>query len=109
MFDLLGKTLELIIKDIYFVTGLSHRGATVNLGGIGLGGDPLNIQYYVNAYCLPGTQKSGTKIPISQITRFRLKFLVNTVVRVVSTFAVHLATQFHMHTMMGCLQIVAFD
>ena len=65
MFDLQGKTLEINVEDIYFVTSLSHRGALVNLSGTEHGGDPLGIQYYVNTYCLPGTQKSGTQLSIA--------------------------------------------
>ena len=80
MFDLQGETLEINVEDIYFVTSLSHRGALVNLSETGHGGDPLGIQYYVNTYFLPGTQKLGMKIPISQITIFPLKFLVTTIV-----------------------------
>ena len=33
MFDLQGETLDLTAKDIYFITGLSHRGALVNMEG----------------------------------------------------------------------------
>ena len=55
MFDLQEETVDLIAEEIYFVTILSYRGETVNLGGISCGGDPLRIHDYVNAYYLPGT------------------------------------------------------
>ena len=92
MFDLQGETLELLAEDIYFVTELSLRGVVINLGGIGCGVDPLSMQDYVNTYCLPGTQKSGTQIPIVDITIFPLKFLVIVVVRAAGSSALHLAT-----------------
>ena len=37
MFNLQGETLELTVEDIYFITGLSRRGAPVNLEGTGRG------------------------------------------------------------------------
>ena len=43
MFDLQGETLEITTEDMYFITGLSRRGAPVNLEGIGRGGDPLSV------------------------------------------------------------------
>ena len=43
MFDLQGETLEITSKDIYFIVGLSWRGAPVNLEGTDRGGDPLSV------------------------------------------------------------------
>ena len=34
MFNIQGETLELTVEDIYFITGLSQRGAPVNLGAL---------------------------------------------------------------------------
>ena len=55
MFNLQGETLELTVEDIYFITGLSQRGAPVNLEGTGRGRDPLSVQNYVDILCSPGT------------------------------------------------------
>ena len=43
MFNLQGETLELTVEEIYFITGLSQRGALVNLEGTGRGSDPLSV------------------------------------------------------------------
>ena len=67
MFNIQGETLELTTQDIYFITGLSHRGAPVNLEGTGRGGDPLSVQNYVNVFCRLGTQKKGSSILIADI------------------------------------------
>ena len=67
MFNLQGETLELTKEDIYFITGLSQRGAPVNLEGTGRGGDPLSVQNYVNVFCRPGTQKKGSSVLIADI------------------------------------------
>ena len=43
MFDLQGKSLEITFEDVYFIAGLSRRGARVNLEGTDRGGDPLSV------------------------------------------------------------------
>ena len=67
MFNLQGETLEITTEDIYFITGLSRRGAPVNLEGTSRGSDPLSVQNYVDVFCTLGTQKRGTSIPIADI------------------------------------------
>ena len=64
-FDLQREALELTIYDVYFIIGLSRRGTPVNLDGTGRGGDPLSVQDYIDTYCLLGTQKPRTCVPIS--------------------------------------------
>ena len=99
----------MIVEDIYFITRLSHRGVLVNLGGTGCGGDPLSVQDYVNTYSFLGTHKSRTHILIAQITIFPLKVLVRTIVRVVGSSTLHLATVTHMHIAVECLWGVMYD
>ena len=43
MFDLQGEFLEITLEYIYFISGLSRRGAPVNLEDIGRGGDLLSV------------------------------------------------------------------
>ena len=59
-FDLQGEILEITLEDIYFISGLSRRGASINLEGTDRGGDLLSVQNYIDTYCVPGTQKMGT-------------------------------------------------
>ena len=54
-FDLQGEILEIAMEDMYFITGLSCRGIPVNLEGIGKGGDPMSVQYYVDTYYMHGS------------------------------------------------------
>ena len=72
LFYLQGETLEITVEDMYFITDISRRGMPVNLEGTGRSGDPMSVQDYINTNYPPGTQKRGTCIPISQITRFPL-------------------------------------
>ena len=71
-FDIQGEILEVIVEDMYFITGLSCRGMPMNIKGIGRGGDPMSIQDYIDTYCPPGMQKKGTCIPIVHIRIFPL-------------------------------------
>ena len=92
-FDLQGEILEVIVEDMYFITGLSHKGIPMNLEGTGRGGDPMSVQDYVDTYYTPGTQKNGSCIPIVHITSFPLQVLVSIVVRVVGSSSLHLVTR----------------
>ena len=43
MFELQGEFLEVTLKDVYFISILSRRGASVNLEGTERGGDLLSV------------------------------------------------------------------
>ena len=55
-FQLDGMPLRLEVEDVYFITGLSHRGEVVNLRARGVGGG-LTINEYIFIYFLPHTKK----------------------------------------------------
>ena len=93
MFDLQGEFLEITLEDVYFIAGLSQRGALVNLEGTDRGGDPLSVHNYIDIYCTPGTQKRGSCIPIVHIRDLPLQVLTSTIVRVAGSSSLHLATQ----------------
>ena len=92
-FDLQGEILEVALEDIYFITGLSRQGTPVNLEAIGRGGDPMNVQDYINTYCTTDSLKKGSWIPIVHISNFPLQVLVSTIVRVAGSSSLHLATR----------------
>ena len=93
MFDLQGESLEITLEDIYFIAGLSRRGAPVNLEGTGRGGEPLSVQNYINVYFAPSTQKRGSCIPIVHIRDLPLHLLTSTIVRVAGSSSLHLSTR----------------
>ena len=43
IFYLQGETLEITVEDMYFITGISHRGMSINLEGNGMDGDPMSV------------------------------------------------------------------
>ena len=65
----------------------------MNLEGTDRGSDPLSVQNYIDIYYAPGTQKRDSCISIVHIRNFSLHVLTNTIVRVVGSSSLHLATQ----------------
>ena len=109
MFNLQGETLELTVQDIYFITGLSQRGAPVNLEGTGRGGDPLSVQNYVDMFCTPGTLKKGSSVLIANIQDFTLQVLASTIVRLAGSIGLHMATRNQMRVAVECLRGALYD
>ena len=109
MFNLQGETLELTVEDIYFITGLSQRGAPVNLEGTGRGGDPLSVQNYVDMFCIPGTQKKGRSVLIADIQDFTLQVLASTIVRLAGSSGLHMATRNQMRAVVDCFRGALYD
>ena len=75
----------------------------MNLEGTGRGGNPLSVQNYIDIYYEPGMQKRGSCIPIFHIRNFPLQVLVSTIVRVVGSSSLHLATRNQMRLAVDCL------
>ena len=72
MSDLQGEFLEVTSEDVYFISGLSRRGAPVNLKGTDRGSDLLSVHNYIDIYYETGTQKRSSCIPIVHIHNFPL-------------------------------------
>ena len=51
------KMVPILVKDIYFLTGLSRRGQPISLSGSALGGE--TVRDYILQYCNPGTKPSN--------------------------------------------------
>ena len=54
--------LSLDIEDIYFLTGLSHRGACMTLTGGRGGGFPMSE--YIREHCEPDAERRKGKVSI---------------------------------------------
>ena len=64
-FEVGAHVLTIEVEDIYFLTGLSRRGAPISLTS-SRGGD-ITTQELINHHCIPGTRTSGKKIPIKAV------------------------------------------
>jgi hypothetical protein len=74
-FNLDGKSLMIEVDDIYFITGLSHRGEVVNLKSWGDGGG-IPMEEYISTHCVAGKDKVGSQLPIKAINNLSLKIVV---------------------------------
>lgn len=56
VFQIRGKSIPLIVKDIYFFTALLRRGAPLSLSGSARGSE--SMRDYVHQFCRDGSQPS---------------------------------------------------
>ena len=81
------------VEDIYFLTGLSRRGAPISLTGSS--GGYITTQELINHHCIPGTRTSGNKIQIKAVVDGPLRKILFTMQRVVGRQGVHQASRAH--------------
>ena len=86
--------LTMEVEDIYFLTGLSRRGAPISLTG-SRGGD-ITTRELIDQHYAPRTGTSGKKIVIKTMTDRALRTVLFTMQRVVKSQVVHQASRAHM-------------
>ena len=87
-FQLDGMPPRLKVEDVYFITGLSHRGEVVNLRDRGVGGG-LTIDEYIVVYCLLETNKVGSQVPVNSIWSLNFKVIVLLLARITGLASLH--------------------
>jgi hypothetical protein len=87
-FNLDGQPLRIEVEDIYFLTGLSHRGEVVNLKARG-GGSGMNIEDYIETHCIAGTKKVGSQLPIRVINNLSLNIFVLVLTWITGSASLH--------------------
>ena len=83
--------LDIEIDDIYFLTGLSHRGESIEFRGRGRGGEP--VESYIRDLCAEGTHRQGGKLPIQHVTDIPLRTILYTLTRIAGSTSFHLASK----------------
>jgi len=108
VFHIRGKSIPLTVEDIYFLTGLSRRGALIYLSGPSHGGD--SVRDYVHRYYREGSQpgKDG-KIIIRDVTDRSLRTILFTIGRMVGSAPVHAANRSYMQYALECLEPKVFN
>jgi hypothetical protein len=86
-------TLTINIKDIYFLTGLSHRGSWVSLTGSRGGGEPMD--YYVRHHCVSGTETHSGKVAIRDVWDLPLWTILYTITCMAGSAAPYMDLQRH--------------
>ena len=80
-------TLTLEIDDIYFLTGLSRRGAPINL--VGKRPSVTTTEALLAEHAVPGAVLKSGKIPILSIGNLPLQAVLYTLTRVAGSSAAH--------------------
>ena len=95
VFQIRDKYIPLTVVDIYFLIGLSRRGAPISLSGSARGGE--SVRDYICRYCKDGSQPSKDgKINIRDVTDESLRTILFTFARVAGSVALHVANRSYM-------------
>ena len=86
-FEVGAHVLTIEVEDIYFLIGLSRRGAPISL--IGSRGGDVTSQELINCHCIPGTRTSGKKIPIKAVVDDPLRTIIFTKKRLARSQGAH--------------------
>ena len=89
-FILDGKPLRIEVEDIYFLTGLLHRGEVVDLNSCEAGSG-MKVEEYIEAHYIVGTPMVGSQIPIWAIGNLILKIIVIVLTRIIGSASMHKA------------------
>ena len=71
-----AHVLTIEVEDIYFLTGLSRKGAHISFTG-SQGGD-VTTQELINHHCVPGTRMSGKNMSIKVVVDDALRTVIFT-------------------------------
>ena len=96
------------VEDIYFLTGLSHRGEVVNLKSWGAGSG-IKIEDYIDSHCIVGTPKVGSQLPIREINNLILKIVVLMLTRIIGSASLHQKSRSLMFYVVECLRPIVYD
>ena len=108
VFCLKGQTLELDVSDVYFITGLSRRGAQPILTASRPSGEKMGE---VMARVCPGAHfgSNSAKVDIVTIPDLVLRVILFTITRTAGVQAPHEASKNHLLLATECLQPTLFE
>jgi len=108
VFQIRGKSIPFTVVDIYFLIGLSRRGAPLSLSGSARGGE--SVRDYIHRYCREGSQLSKDgKINIRDVTDRSLRTILFTFARLVGSAALLVANRSYMQYALECLEPKVFN
>ena len=86
-FEVGGHIITVEVEDIYFLIGLSRRGAPISLTGSHA--RDITTRELIDHHCAPGTRTQGKKIPIRVLKNGPLWTILFTMQRVTECQGVH--------------------
>ena len=106
-FEVGAHILKIEVEDIYFLTGLSRRGAPISLNG-SRGGD-ITTQELINHHCIPRTRTLRKKILIKVVVDGPLWTILFTMQRVAGNQGVHQEFRAHMLYAIEAMEPTVFN
>lgn len=85
-------TLEVEVEDLYFISGLSKRGAPVVISRK-MNDFEETTNNYIYIHCVVGTTKTSGKIHITTVTNMPLRIILFTIMRAFESTGSHPATK----------------
>jgi hypothetical protein len=107
VFHLGVHVLSLDIEYIYFLMGLSHRGAHATLTG-GRGGG-LSMSEYIHQYYEPEAKRRKGKVAIRGVLDLSLGTIFFTIARMARSAYSHMALQSYFQYVMECTEPRVFN
>jgi hypothetical protein len=107
VFHVGAHILEIDIEDIYFLTGLSRRGARVTLTGSRGGGEPMS--HYISAHCVPGAERHSGKVAIRDVCDLPLRTILYTIAHMAGSATPHMALQRDFQYALECMEPRVFN
>jgi hypothetical protein len=101
-----GKSLVPTTEDIYFLTGLSRRGESVNFRTFPVG--PSKISELIAEHCEARNDRVGSQVPISNITNLTLQVILLLIGRITDSTALHQVSRAQMNYFIQCLNAQIF-
>jgi len=98
-----NHVLEIDVEDIYFVTGLSKRGALVVMSGQRSDVEHT-MDHYICQFCVPGMEKKGGRASILAVTDVVLRTILFTITRAFGSLGAHAATKAQMTYVIECME-----
>jgi hypothetical protein len=99
--------LSLDIEDIYFLMGLSRRGAHVTL--IGGRGGGLPMSEYIHRHCEPDAERSKGKVAIRDVQDLNLNTILFTIAWMARSTSLHMALQSYFQYAIECMEPQVFN
>jgi len=100
--------LEIDIEDIYFITGLSKRGAPVVMSGQRNDVEET-MDGYIREYCAPGIVKKSGRAFIPAVMDIPLRTILFSVVRAFGSLGAHSTTKAQMTYALECVEPRVFN
>jgi hypothetical protein len=107
VFHVGAHILSLDIEDIYFLTGLSHRGSHVTLTGNRGGGLPMSE--YIRRYCEPEAERRSGKVSIRDVQDLPLRTILFTISQMAGSASPHMALQSYFQYAVECMEPRVFN